>query len=130
MSLFRRARSAEAAARPRRVNSGLLRRERRALLEARESRIHDLGGLAAELYRYRAWRSDLIEERCAEIAGIDARLLEIDALLGGVEPERCRCGAALPPNASHCPACGRPQGHPGQAALEATAFLSPTAPEE
>jgi hypothetical protein len=77
---------------PRRPNAGLLRRERRALLAVRESRVRELGGLTAEMYRLGAWRDDLLEERCAEIAGIDARLADIAALLQrrgapGPEPE-------------------------------------------
>lgn len=75
----------------------------------RAQRVSDLGGLAAEMYRYGAWRDDLIRERCAEIAGIDTRLEDIDALLrGGRKTPRCSCGAPLGPEASVCPHCGTP----------------------
>jgi len=110
VSLFRRRRgSAPTPARaPRRPNAGLLRRERRALLAARRGRVAELGGLAAEMYRYGAWRADLIQERCAEIAGIDARLDDIEALLHGRPgPARCSCGATLRAEAQFCPNCGK-----------------------
>jgi hypothetical protein len=70
--------------------------------------VRDLGGLAAEMYRYGAWRNDLIQERCAEIAGIDARLDDIEALLGSAPPLRhCSCGALLRGGAEFCSSCGR-----------------------
>jgi hypothetical protein len=110
--LFRRRRrgsAAQATRLPRRPRPGLLRRERHALLRVRAQRVTDLGGLAAEMYRYGAWRDDLIRERCAEIAGIDTRLEDIDALLrGGRRTPRCSCGAPLAPEASVCPHCGTP----------------------
>jgi len=110
VSLFRRrGRPAPAARLPRRANASLLRRERRALLAVRTTRVLDLGGLAAEMYRYGAWRNDLIQERCAEIAGIDARLDDIEALLGSSPPRpHCSCGALLRPGAEFCSSCGRP----------------------
>ena len=84
----------------------------------RESRVRDLGGLAAEMYQYGAWRSDLLEERCAELAGIDARIADIDALLGRRDAlERCSCGAPLRENAEFCSNCGAPveqRGLPGE----------------
>lgn len=111
MSLLRRRRRSSAAPKaslPRRPNIGLLRRERRSLLAARESRLRDLGGLTVDMYRYGAWRSDLLEERCAELVGIDARLADIEALLGvGAAPSRCSCGAALRSGAQFCSNCGR-----------------------
>ena len=66
---------------PRRPHAGILRRERRALLKAREQRLRDLGGLLVEMYRRGAFRDDLLAEGCADIVGIDARLAEIDDLL-------------------------------------------------
>jgi hypothetical protein len=111
VALFRRrARDGAApkASLPRRPNVGVLRREQRSLLAARETRIRDLGGLAVEMYRFGAWRSDLLEERCAELVGIDARLGDIEALLGGeVHGGRCSCGASLRPGAQFCSNCGR-----------------------
>jgi hypothetical protein len=128
--LFRRRRrgsAAPAARLPRRPNSGLLRRERQALLRIRELRVHDLGGLAAEMYRYGAWRDDLIRERCAEIAGIDTRLEDIEALLrGGRSTPRCRCGAPLAASATVCAHCGTPV--PGAEQAAATIIVSPSPP--
>jgi hypothetical protein len=93
----------------RRPNPGLLRRERRALLRVRDERLRDLGGLTVEMYRRSAWREDLLQERCAEVIGIDARLAEIDELLhGGEGTERCgTCGAAVLRGSHFCPNCGR-----------------------
>jgi hypothetical protein len=92
----------------RRPHPGLLRRERRALLAAREDRLRDLGGLTVEMYRRGAWRDDLLHERCAEVIGIDARLAEIDELLHGSEgTDRCVCGAAVLRGSHFCPNCGR-----------------------
>jgi hypothetical protein len=92
----------------RRPHPGLLRRERRALLRAREERLRDLGGLVVEMYRRSQWRDDLVHERCAEVMGIDARLAEIDELLhGGEGTERCTCGAAVLRGSHFCPNCGR-----------------------
>ncbi len=84
------------------------RRERRALLQARDERLRDLGGLTVEMYRRSAWRDDLLHERCAEVIGIDARLAEIDELLHG--SEGTDGASAAPPvlRGSHfCPNCGR-----------------------
>jgi hypothetical protein len=111
VGLFRR-RSRGAAAPapqlPRRRNAGLLRRERRALLAVRARRLSDLGGLTLEMYRYGAWRSDLLEERCAELVGIDVRIADIEALLDRVTPTaRCRCGAPIRPDTQLCANCGR-----------------------
>jgi hypothetical protein len=121
MALFRRADSSGPAQPPapsyperqlsgRRPNPGLLRRERRALLRVREERLRDLGGLTVEMYRRSSWRDDLLQERCAEVIGIDARLAEIDELLHGSDgTERCTsCGAPVVRSAHFCPNCGRP----------------------
>jgi hypothetical protein len=91
----------------RRQHPGVLRRERRALLKAREERLRDLGGLTVEMYRRSAWRDDLLHERCAEVIGIDARLAEIDELLHGSEGTRCTCGAPVLRGSHFCPNCGR-----------------------
>jgi hypothetical protein len=112
MALFGGKESKPTAPKPsipaRRPNPGLLRRERRALLRAREERLRDLGGLTVEMYRRTAWREDLLHERCAEVIGIDARLAEIDELLhGGEGAERCSCGAAVLRGSHFCPNCGR-----------------------
>jgi hypothetical protein len=112
MPLFRKG-SEDGAPPPRPISAkrphpGLLRRERRALLAARDDRLRDLGGLTVEMYRRGAWRDDLLHERCAEVIGIDARLAEIDELLHGSEgTERCTCGASLLRGSHFCPNCGR-----------------------
>ena len=88
MSPFRRRQDEVAAAEvegiaPRRPHAGMLRREQKVLLRAREAKLRDLGGLVVEMYRRGAFREDLLEERCADAVGIDARLAEIDDLLHG-----------------------------------------------
>jgi hypothetical protein len=121
VALFRRrgrAAAAPKASLPRRPDLGLLRRERAALVAARETRIRDLGGLAVEMYRFGAWRSDLLEERCAELVGIEARIADIEVLLGGqAQGGRCSCGAALRAGAQFCSNCGRSleEASPGRA---------------
>jgi hypothetical protein len=111
----------------RRPNPGVLRRERRALLRAREERLRDLGGLMVEMYRRRAWREDLLHERCAEVIGIDARLAEIDELLhGGQGTERCTCGATVLRGSHFCPNCGRLLDDDGGPELEDTIVEPPS----
>jgi hypothetical protein len=93
---------------PRRPHAGLLRRERRALLKAREDALRDLGGLLVEMYRRGGFRDDLLAERAAAIIGIDARIAEIEALLHARGPTpRCECGAPLLRGSHFCPNCGR-----------------------
>ncbi len=93
---------------------GVIRRQRRALERVREERLRDLGGLMLEMYRRDHFREDLIEERCAELAGIDKRLGELETLLraaqGRVALARCECGATLSIGVHFCPNCGRPAG--------------------
>jgi len=109
MSPFRKKAEPTPTIPSRRPHPGLLRRERRALLKAREDRLRDLGGVVVEMYRRSSWRDDLVHERCAEVMGIDARLAEIDELLHGSEgTERCgSCGAAVLRGSHFCPNCGR-----------------------
>ncbi|HEY7795862.1 MAG TPA: hypothetical protein VIA10_17790 [Gaiellaceae bacterium] len=92
-----------------------LRRERRALLRLREQRLRDLGGLALEMYRRDQFREDLLLERCAGLIGLEARIHELDVLLGAVRPApgaprtaRCECGAPLLWGSRFCATCGRP----------------------
>jgi hypothetical protein len=93
---------------PRRPHAGLLRREQRALLAVREQKLRDLGGLLVELYRRGGFREDLLAEGCAELVGIDARLVEIDELLHAHRRiPRCTCGAAVLRGSHFCPNCGR-----------------------
>jgi hypothetical protein len=93
---------------PRRPHAGLLRREQRALLLLREEKLRDLGGLLVELYRRGSFREDLLAESCAELVGIDARLVEIDELLHAKRNvPRCTCGAPILRGSHFCANCGR-----------------------
>ncbi|HXF98844.1 MAG TPA: hypothetical protein VNJ46_09565, partial [Gaiellaceae bacterium] len=89
-----------------------LRRERKALLELREERLRDLGGLALEMYKRDRFNAELVVERCAELVAIEARVHEIDALLDGRAARAggavCACGAPLILGARFCASCGRP----------------------
>ncbi len=92
-----------------------LRRERRALLRLREQKLRDLGGLSLEMYRRDRFREDLLLERCAELIGLEARIHELDVLLGAVRASpaaprtaRCDCGAPLLWGSRFCASCGRP----------------------
>lgn len=92
-----------------------LRRERRALLRLREQKLRDLGGLSLEMYRRDRFREDLLLERCAELIGLEARIHELDVLLGAARQEpgvpktaRCECGAPLLWGSHFCATCGRP----------------------
>lgn len=99
---------------PRRVApaAGELRRERRALLRARDEKIRDLGGLALEMFRQDSFREHLLYEQCAEVAAMEDRLLELDVLLETRHPPaaRCECGAPLFWGARFCSHCGREVG--------------------
>ena len=94
-----------------------LKRERKALLEVREERLRDLGGLALEMYKRDRFSAGLVVERCAELVAIEVRVQEIDALLDGTARLRrggggavCVCGAPLLLGAHFCATCGRPLG--------------------
>jgi hypothetical protein len=94
-----------------------LKRERKALLEVREERLRDLGGLALEMYKRDRFNAGLVVERCAELVAIEVRVQEIDALLDGTARLRrggggavCICGAPLLLGAHFCATCGRPVG--------------------
>jgi hypothetical protein len=107
VSLFRRSDGADGVA-PRRPHAGLLRRERRLLVRARENELRDLGGLLVEMYRRGGFRDDLLAERAAAVVGIDARLAEIDSLLQNRgATARCECGAPVLRGSHFCPNCGR-----------------------
>jgi hypothetical protein len=106
-----------AAGPPRRSlpHPGLLRRERRALLRAREERLRDLGGLMLEMFRRDQFRQDLLVERCDELIALDERLQELDTLLAAAvsvrraaPAARCACGAPLVWGSHFCANCGRP----------------------
>src|ERR671931_1684909 len=91
-----------------------LRRERRALLRVREERIRDLGGLVLEMYRRDQFREDLLLERCVDLAALEERIQELDALMLAASSRRrppvarCECGAPIAWGARFCASCGRP----------------------
>jgi hypothetical protein len=94
-----------------------LKRERKALLEMRDERLRDLGGLALEMYKRDRFNAGLVVERCAELVAIEARVQEIDALLDGSALVRrggggavCICGAPILLGAKFCATCGRALG--------------------
>ena len=96
---------------------GTLRRERRAMVRAREERIRDLGGLMLEMYRRDRFRQDLLVEQCLEVITIEERLREIDSLLEAAMTARrqglgvrCECGAPILWGSHFCANCGRPVG--------------------
>lgn len=96
---------------------GVIRRERRELVQIREDKLRDLGGLMLEMYRRDRFREDLLSDRCNELLGLDARLHELDEMAAAVRSRtpvgRCECGAPLPWGSHFCPNCGRPAGdHP------------------
>jgi len=127
MSPLLRRRSSDAEGiTPRRPHAGLLRRERRALLKARDEALNELGGLLVEMYRRGSFRDDLLAERAAAIVGIDARLAEIEALLHtGRHVPRCECGAPVLRGSRFCPNCGRPLEPPAEGVSEET-VIEPT----
>jgi uncharacterized protein YjiS (DUF1127 family) len=95
--------------------TGQLRRERRTLLQFREERLRDLGGLLLEMFRRDQFRQDLLVDRCAELQSLEERLAELDTLLaaavsrGKARPAaRCACGAPIFWRAKFCGQCGRP----------------------
>jgi hypothetical protein len=97
-----------------------LKRERKALLEVREERLRDLGGLALEMYKRDRFNAGLVVERCAELVAIEARVQEIDAVLDGSARVRrggggavCFCGAPILLGAQFCATCGRSLGAGG-----------------
>jgi hypothetical protein len=94
---------------------GALRRERRAILKAREERIRDLGGLTLEMYRRSTFRDELLIERCREVVALEERLHELDSMLSAVAsarraPRTCECGAPVAWGSHFCGNCGRPVG--------------------
>ena len=100
-----------------RPHPGVLRRERRALVRARDERIRDLGGLMLEMYRRDRFREDLLQERCLEVIAIEDRLSEVDGLLTAAAElrrprtaARCQCGAPIQWGSHFCANCGRPTG--------------------
>ncbi len=95
---------------------GQVRRERRALVRAREDRIRDLGGLMLEMYKRDRLKPELFFEQCAELVSIEERIQELDGALAALtkrtmaEANRCTCGAPLVWGAHFCANCGRAVG--------------------
>jgi hypothetical protein len=94
---------------------GALRRERRAILKAREQRIRDLGGLTLEMYRRSTFRDELLIEGCREIVALEERINDLDGMLSSLTsarraPTTCECGAPVPWGSHFCANCGRPVG--------------------
>lgn len=95
---------------------GALRRERRAILKAREELLRDLGGLAMEMYRRDQFREDLLSEHARDIANLETRLHELDSMLAAAAAgrrttaSRCECGAPIIWGSHFCANCGRPVG--------------------
>ena len=95
---------------------GQVRRERRALVRAREDRIRDLGGLMLEMYKRDRLKPELFFEQCAELVSIEERIQELDGALATLtrrnmaDANRCACGAPLVWGAHFCANCGRPVG--------------------
>jgi uncharacterized protein YjiS (DUF1127 family) len=126
MPRFRRAHDSESAppspATPRAVRralppAGQLRRERRALLQLREGRLRDLGGLILEMYRRDQFRQDLLVDRCSELVSLEERLAELDTLLAATvsrgrarRAAHCECGAPVFWGSKFCGQCGRAVG--------------------
>ena len=97
--------------------AGQLRRERRGLLQLREARLRDLGGLILEMYRRDQFRQDLLVDRCAELATIEERFADLELLLaaaasrGRAQPAvHCECGTPVFWGSKFCAQCGRPTG--------------------
>ena len=87
------------------------------LLRLREERIRDLGGLVLEMHRQEAFREELVYERCADLAALEDRLSELDAILSASSAPRrssrgarCECGAPLLWGSHFCANCGRTVG--------------------
>jgi hypothetical protein len=84
------------------------------LLQAREERLRDLGGLILEMFRRDQFRQDLLVDRCVELQSLEERLAELDALLaasvsrGKTRPAvHCECGAPIFWGSKYCAQCGR-----------------------
>src|SRR6185437_3299902 len=112
---------------------GALRRERKAILKAREELLRDLGGLAMEMYRREQFREDLRSEHAQDIANLEARLHELDSMLAAAAAgrrttaSRCECGAPIIWGSHFCANCGQAAEQPANgdgAPADATAIGS------
>ena len=122
-----------APARRRPPTPGQVRRERRALLRAREERVRDVGGLLLEMYKRDRLKPELFFEQCAELVSIEERIQELDGALAALtkrtmaDANRCACGAPLVWGAHFCANCGRAVG---EAAVVACAHCGNPLPAE
>src|SRR5512142_2538255 len=110
--------AAPSAPTPRAVRRALppaaqLRRERRSLLQVREQRLRDLGGLMLEMYRRDQFRQDLLVDPCVELQQLEERLADLDALLAASVSRgrtraaaHCACGAPVFWGSKFCAQCG------------------------
>jgi hypothetical protein len=96
---------------------GTIRRERRALIRARDERIRDLGGLTLDMQRRGSFKHELLAEKADEILALEVRLQELDSMLAAAtaarrpgSAPRCTCGAPILWDAHFCSNCGRPTG--------------------
>jgi hypothetical protein len=96
---------------------GAIRRERRALIRAREERIRDLGGLALDMHRRGSFKQELLDEKAGELLALEERLQELDSMLAAAtaarrpgSAPRCACGAPILWGSHFCSNCGRPTG--------------------
>jgi hypothetical protein len=112
---------------------GQIRRERRALVRAREERIRDLGGLFLEMYKRGQFNQELYFDQCAEVVSMEERIQELDGMLVSVtrmtlaDTNRCACGAPIVPGAHFCANCGRAVG---EAAVVACAYCGNPLPAD
>jgi len=70
-----------------------------------------------EMHRQEAFREELVYERCADLAALEDRLSELDAILSAASAPRrssrgarCECGAPLLWGSHFCANCGRTVG--------------------
>jgi hypothetical protein len=81
------------------------------LLQTRDERLRDLGGLILEMFRRNRFNDELVRERCVELVELDRRLDELEDVLRAATHRaplrRCDCGTEIPPFSRFCPGCGR-----------------------
>ena len=70
-----------------------------------------------EMHRQEAFREELVYERCADLASLEERLSELDAILSASwaprrasRGARCECGAPIVSGSHFCANCGRSIG--------------------
>jgi Double zinc ribbon len=98
-------------------SAGAIRRERRALIRAREQQIRDLGGLTLDMHRRGSFRQELLDEKARDLVALEERLQELDSMLAAAtaarrtgSAPRCACGAPILWGSHFCSNCGRPTG--------------------